>query len=188
MHGLGHVKPDAAHQVHHVHEHVQVDHRIAVHVEADQVSDLGLQPVDGHTAGVGSPGVDRVDLSHVPVQIDKGVPGDAHKVHGMVHGIQAAHNDGIGVAVSIVIAHQQDGIAVLLPVGADGLNFAVRILFNGYGLGCLRLHVRSLFPQHIYAVQGNAGNGKDPKQRKKGAEKQAFIVFFLMHIPCLSIP
>ena len=130
VHGLGHVKPDAAHQIHHVHKHVQVDHRVAVHIEADQVSDLGFQPVDGHAAGIGGAGVDGVDLSHVPIQVDKGVPGNAHKVHGMIHRVKPAHDNGVGVAVAVVIAHQQDGIAVLLPVRADRFGLTVCIFFG----------------------------------------------------------
>ena len=38
----------------------------------------------------------------------------------------------------------------------------------------------------LKAVQGDGGDGKDPQQRQKSAEKQAFIVFFLMHSMYLS--
>ena len=177
VHVAGDVEVYAAEGVDRVDEHVEVDDRVAVHVEAEQVLDLLAQAVDAHAAGIHRTPIDGVDLAYVPADVHERVARDADEVHLVLHGVDLADDDGVGVAVAVVIADEQHRVHPVLPVGVES---RAGVVGAGVGLHGLRrdLHwcfvrdVGRFFPQHIRAERADDDQRQHRKDRKKRAEEQ----------------
>ena len=141
------------------------------------------QGVNAGTAVVFGAPVHGVDFPHGPVYIDKGISGDAYKVHFMLLGVNAADHDGVGVAVTVVVAHEKNGINAVLPLGVKGqagiLLPGLFALSGGNGLRRRRhrLQIRGAFPEHVKAEQPDKHHSQHADKGENDSETAFFPVF-----------
>ena len=120
VHVQGDLKVHAADLVHQLHEGFQVHLHREVHGDAQGVGHRFPHLV--HAAEI----VGIVDLAGLAVDVDAGIPGDADAGDGLVFGVEAHQDIGVGAAVVIVQTGDQDGEEVVLALlhrlglGADG--------------------------------------------------------------------
>ena len=177
VHVAGDVEVYAAEGVDRVDEHVEVDDRVAVDVEAEQILDLLAQTVDADAAGIHRAPIDGVDLAYVPADVHERVARDADEVHLVLHGVDLADEDSVGVAVAVVIADEEHSVYSVLPVGAEGGSSVVGL---GIGIHGLRRHLRRslvrdfgrFFPQHVRAERADDDQRKHRENRKERPEKK----------------
>ena len=110
VHVQGDLKVHAADLVHQLHEGFQVHLHREVHRDAQGVGHRFPHLV--HAAEI----VGVVDLAGLAVDVNAGIPGDADAGDGLLLGVKAHQDIGVGAAVVVIQAGDQDGEEVVLAL------------------------------------------------------------------------
>ena len=137
-----HIEPYPAELVHGLNEGVQIEHRVAVYVKADQLLYMAAQRLAAVITVVARAPVDAVDLSDRRVHIYERVPRYAHDVECVTHHIQFCHHYRVGIAGTVVVADQKHCIYPVLTLGVKGCALIHGLLF--FCSRFFRLHRRIL--------------------------------------------
>ena len=141
VHLDGHVKPDAAQLVDHILEGHQIYHRIAVYINAGEPFDVHQQAVNAGAAVVEGGAVNRVELAHIPGDVDERVAGQAHAVDLVVLCVKAAENHGVCALTDLVDTHKEHGVYPVSTLQGGCVGDAEwRPVRHGFGCGLRGWH------------------------------------------------
>ena len=115
VHVPGDIEVDPADGVHQLAHRIPLNNHMEVGVDAGELAHFCFQRVESVISAAG-PVVHPVELHNLVAEGDIGIPGQAHYRQLLVgHVVGRQHHD-IGVAAAAgVLAHNQEGIALLLP-------------------------------------------------------------------------
>ena len=185
MHGAGHVEIHAAEQIHGGDQVLQIQNGIVVRLKPAQHPDVPLERVDAVPALQAVGPVDGVYFAQLPVGVDERVARDVDRMQRVRGCVEPAEQDGVGVAVAVVVAHQQQGIDAARLLGHGGRRLRGSLLcgrLRGRG-EALRAERRFLLlgrtlPDHVHAVERDQHDGR---RQREGRQKAYGFGSFVVH-------
>ena len=107
VHPLGNIEINSAHQVHQLDKCFQIDQRVAIDLNTEDGGKLLLERVDP-LLPFSIASIDRIDLGNGVIAVNQRVTWNAHHGNGVIVGVQAGNDNGVGAGAVVVNANEQD--------------------------------------------------------------------------------